>query len=87
MKKKILIIVGIILLFIVSLTIYKSYISNKNQQNIKFRVDVEQDAQVKSNEMMLSKSLTDIVNSQALSDEKKDEKSKNYTNLKNHNDE
>lgn len=86
MKKKILIIVSIILLLIVSLIIYKNYILHKNQQNIKFRVDVEQDAQVKNNEMMLSKSLTDIMNSQEVPNEKKDDKSNNYTNLKNHNE-
>lgn len=87
MKKKKIIIGGIILLLIMSSAIYNSYISYKDQKHIEFRVDVEQDAQVKNNEMMLSTSLTNIINSQQLENEKSNDNSKTYTNLKNQSEE
>lgn len=37
---------------------------DNNQKNIKFRSDVQQDIQVKNNEQMMSKSLTDLMNTQ-----------------------
>lgn len=62
MKKKYLLISSIVLLLVSSITLYKLYKFDNSQQNITFRTDTVQDAQVKNNEMMVAKSLTNIMN-------------------------
>jgi len=64
MKKKYFIIGGVFLLLIVSIIYYNFYKNTDDQKNIKFRPDTQQDTQVKSNEMMISKSLTNLMNTQ-----------------------
>ncbi|MFV5583099.1 hypothetical protein VXQ32_01155 [Acinetobacter oleivorans] len=64
MKKKYFIIGGVFLLLIVSIIYYNFYKNTDDQKNIKFRSDTQQDTQVKNNEMMISKSLTNLMNTQ-----------------------
>ena len=62
MQKKHMTITGITLLLVISIISYMMYGTNNNQQNIEFRPDIQQDAQVKNNELMLSKSLNNMMN-------------------------
>ena len=64
MKKKYFIISGVFLLLIVSIIYYNLYKNTDDQKNVKFRPDTQQDTQVKNNEMMISKSLTNLMNTQ-----------------------
>ncbi|MGN5725257.1 hypothetical protein ACNQO9_08340 [Acinetobacter calcoaceticus] len=64
MKKKYFIIGGVFLLLIVSIIYYNLYKNTNDQKNIEFRPDTQQDTQVKNNEMMISKSLTNLMNMQ-----------------------
>ena len=51
-------------MLIVSIIYYNFYKNTDDQKNIKFRSDTQQDTQVKNNEMMISKSLTNLMNTQ-----------------------
>lgn len=69
MKKNRFILSGSVLVLVLSVIVFKLYNSNDNQQNIKFRADSQQDAQVQSNEAMISKSLNSIVENSNKPDE------------------
>lgn len=69
MQKKYFIISSVILTFIISVVSYNFLRSDNIQKNINFRADIQQDTQVKNNEQMMSKSLTDLMNTQ-IQDEK-----------------
>lgn len=63
MKKKIFCAISIAILVAVSLLTYKLYESNENFEKVELRVDPDQDAQVKNNESMISKSFENMKNS------------------------
>ncbi|MGN5754946.1 hypothetical protein ACNQO8_08510 [Acinetobacter calcoaceticus] len=64
MQKKYFIISSVILTLIISVVSYNFLKSDNIQKNINFRADIQQDTQVKNNEQMMSKSLTDLMNTQ-----------------------
>lgn len=64
MQKKYFIISSVILTFIISVVSYNFLKSDNIQKNINFRADIQQDTQVKNNEQMMSKSLTELMNTQ-----------------------
>jgi uncharacterized protein YxeA len=64
MKNKFFHIGSLALMLIVSVLAYKTYTYDNQTQNIKYRVEPEQDAQVKNNESMISKSLENVTNNQ-----------------------
>ncbi|MFI8011883.1 hypothetical protein ACIF8R_17160 [Acinetobacter sp. ABJ_C4_1] len=72
MQKKYFVISSIILTFIISIVSYHFYKSDANQTNIKFRSDIQQDTQVKNNEQMISKSLTNLMNTQVYDESQKE---------------
>lgn len=57
MKKKTFQVGSLALMLIVSFISYKTYVYDDEIQNIEYRIEPEQDAQVKNNESMISKSL------------------------------
>lgn len=63
MKKKIFCASSIAILVAVSLLTYNLYESNENFEKVELRVDPDQDAQVKNNESMISKSFENMKNS------------------------
>lgn len=63
MKRKIFCTSSAIILVVVSLITYKIYEANDNFEKVELRVDPDQDAQVKNNESMISKSFEDMKNS------------------------
>lgn len=60
MKRKVFCISSATILVAVSLLTYNIYESNDNVEKIELRVDTDQDAQVKNNESMISKSFEDM---------------------------
>ncbi len=68
MKKKQMTITGVTLLLAISIIIYMIYGTNDNRPDIEFRPDIQQDTQVKNNELMLSKSLNNMMNIPAQSE-------------------
>lgn len=64
MKKKYFIISSVILTLIISVVSYNFLESDNIQKNVNFRADIQQDTQVKNNEQMMFKSLTDLMNTQ-----------------------
>ncbi|MGR2921456.1 hypothetical protein [Acinetobacter sp. 1125_18A] len=64
MKNKFFHVGSIALVLIISVLAYKSYTIDNKTKNIKYRVEPEQDAQVKNNESMISKSLENLINNQ-----------------------
>lgn len=63
MKRKIFFVSIVAALVAVSLLTYKLYESNDNFEKVELRVDPDQDAQVKNNESMISKSFENMKNS------------------------
>jgi hypothetical protein len=59
--KKLILISSFALVLTISIVTLKLNIFEDNQKNIKFRVDPQQDTQVKNTESMLSNSLTKVV--------------------------
>ncbi len=72
MQKKYFVMGSIILTFIISIVSFNFYKSDNNQKDIKFRSDIQQDTQVKNNELMMSKSLTDLMNTQVHDESQKE---------------
>lgn len=64
MKKKSFYSLSAIFVFIISVLTYKTYNYDNTQQNVNFRIEPEQDSQVKNNESMVSKSLANAPNNQ-----------------------